>query len=64
MKRTEFWHRMEQHLGAAYARVWATEHRLAALDHRSVDQALADGVPCKAVWRAVWAELELPASER
>ena len=36
----------------------------AALGQRTVVQALADGVPCKIIWRAVWAALELPARDR
>lgn len=64
MKLTEFWARMEQHLGRVYARVWADEHVVGELDHRTVSQALADGVAAKTVWRAVWSELELPDRER
>ncbi len=37
---------------------------IAALDHRTVDEALAAGETPKQVWRAVWERLELPASER
>jgi len=55
---------MEQHLGSGYARVWSDQQVLAALDGRTVQQALAAGEPPKRVWRAVWATLELPASER
>jgi len=64
VKLTEFWERMENQLGKVYSRVWAGEHWIAGLDHRTVIDALADGVPAKAVWRAVWAELELPLTER
>ena len=32
--------------------------------YRTTSEALADGVPFKAVWRAVWAFLELPDAER
>ena len=64
MRHTEFWVRMDQVLGAAYSRVWATQHVLAALGGRTVEQALAAGVPPKEVWRAVWAVLGLPARER
>jgi len=51
-------------LGAGYFRVWASEYSLAALGQRTVVEALADGVPCKMIWRAVWAALELPARDR
>jgi hypothetical protein len=64
MKETELWQRMRSHLGEGYFRVWAAEHNLAELNGRTVNQAVADGVTSKAIWRAVWAALELPARER
>lgn len=64
MRHTEFWVRMEQALGTTYARTWAHQHVLAALDGRTVAQAIDAGEPPKQVWRAVWAELELPAHDR
>lgn len=64
MRHTEFWERMDRHLGASYARVWAERTVIGELDHRTVVEALEAGVPPKQVWRAVWSMLELPASER
>lgn len=64
MRETEFWQRMGTHLGADYAAVWANQHNLAVLGDKTVDEALADGVPPKTIWRAVWASLELPERER
>ena len=64
MKHTEFWTRMEDALGPAYARTWASMYVLADLGGRTVDEALAAGVPPKEVWRAVWAALGLPARDR
>ena len=64
MRHTEFWERMEQALGPTYARTWARQHVLAALGERTAAEALDAGEPPKQVWRAVWAELELPARER
>ena len=64
MRETEFWQRMERHLGAAYAAVWADQTHMAALGDRTVTEALHAGVPCKQIWRAVHEELELPARER
>jgi len=55
---------MSQHLGDGYATVWSRQQVLAELDGRTVEQALDSGEPPKRVWRAVWAALELPASER
>jgi hypothetical protein len=64
MKHTEFWARMEDVLGPEYARSWASMFVISELGGRTVDEALASGVPPKQVWRAVWAVLELPARER
>jgi hypothetical protein len=55
---------MEHALGPAYARSWADQQVLAELGGRTVNQALAAGEDPKAVWRAVWAALELPARDR
>ncbi|MGH3497163.1 MAG: DUF3046 domain-containing protein [Nocardioidaceae bacterium] len=64
MKHSEFWARMETHLGGAYTQVWSEQYVLRELDGRTVRQALDAGEPPKRVWRAVWAALELPPSER
>jgi hypothetical protein len=64
MRHTEFWARMEQALGPAYAPVWARQQVITALEGRTVDQALAAGVAPKVVWRAVADVLEVPASLR
>lgn len=64
MRHTEFWSRMDHALGPAYSRSWADLFVMADLGGRTAAQALADGVPPKQVWAAVWRALELPASER
>jgi len=56
---SDFWERMAGALGPAYARSWASDFRVAALDGRTVDQALADGEDTQAVWRAVHETLNL-----
>jgi hypothetical protein len=55
---------MELVLGPAYAPVWARQQVLAALDGRTVEQALEQGEPPKLVWRAVAEALSLPESQR
>jgi hypothetical protein len=55
---------MDEALGAAYARSWAHDHVLAALDGRTVDEAIAGGVETVTIWRAVHAELRLHPSDR
>jgi len=64
VRHTEFWARMEQALGASYARSWAEHHVVRELDGQTVQESLDAGEPPKKVWRAVWAELGLPAHER
>lgn len=64
MRHTEFWARLDHALGHGYARHWADQQVIATLGSRTPAQALSDGVPPKQVWRAVWAELELPESDR
>jgi hypothetical protein len=64
VRHTEFWARMEQALGPAYAHSWADMFVMGELGGRTASQALEAGVPPKEVWRAVWSALELPASER
>ena len=61
---TEFWNRMDEHLGSAYATSYARDQVLPGLGGRTVTEALAAGDDAKVVWRAVVEALELPASER
>ena len=53
MKHSEFWVRMEHHLGAGYAYVWADSHVMGSLGGRTTSQALEAGELPKTVWRAV-----------
>jgi hypothetical protein len=64
MRHTEFWARMDEALGQAYARVWAGTQVIGALGGRTVLQALDAGMEPKQVWREVWRVLDLPPSQR
>lgn len=64
MRHTEFWSRMEDALGASYARAWASQYVMADLGGRTAQEALDAGVPPKEVWAAVWKALGLPARDR
>lgn len=64
MRLTDFWRRMGLVFGEAYARSWATDVVVSELDGRTVDEALAAGVPAKDVWRAVCRTVEVPRSLR
>lgn len=61
---TDFWDRMAHALGAGYARSWASDFKLSALNGRTVDEALADGEDALVVWRAVHQTLELESKYR
>lgn len=64
MRHTEFWARLDHHLGVAYSRTWAEQQVIGDLGQRTTLEALEAGVPPKTVWAAVWRTLGLPASER
>lgn len=51
---------MEEVLGAGYVHTWAENTVLADLGSRTVEEALVAGIASKHIWRAVWAQLELP----
>jgi DUF3046 family protein len=60
---TDFWQRMETRFGVAYAHSVAVDYRLPLLGS-TVEEALANGVETKQIWRAVCAEFEMPAQLR
>ncbi|HHU39841.1 MAG TPA: DUF3046 domain-containing protein [Propionibacterium sp.] len=64
MNEQELWRRLNRHLGDGIAPSWARDVVLGELDNRTVLEALDAGVSYQTVWRAVWAFLDLPASER
>jgi len=57
---TEFWQRMDEQFGAAYAQSVAKDYVLAGLGDRTVSQAFADGEDAKVIWRAVCAAFPVP----
>ena len=61
---TAFWDKMRAQFGDAYAASVAKDCVLAGVDGRTVDQALADGIEPKTVWRAVCEAFEIPERSR
>jgi Protein of unknown function (DUF3046) len=57
---TVFWERMRAQFGETYAESVAKDQVLAELGDRTVNQALADGVEAKTVWRAVCDSFDVP----
>lgn len=57
---TVFWERMNAQFGDRYAASVAKDYVLAGLGHRTVEQALADGVDPKIIWREVCADFDVP----
>jgi hypothetical protein len=60
MRTTEFWERMRAQFGDVYAQSLAKDYVLASLGGRTVDQALAEGIEVKAIWRAVCDAFDVP----
>jgi len=61
---TDFWDRMRQHFGPAYAASFAHDFVLSELGGRTIDEALAQGVDVQEIWRAVCRTVEVPAKLR
>ncbi|HXV92509.1 MAG TPA: DUF3046 domain-containing protein [Pseudonocardia sp.] len=64
MRLTHFRARMEEEFGPARAAALSHDHVFAELGGRTVEQALADGVDPRDVWRAVCEVYEVPRSRR
>ena len=64
VREAELWERMNEALPDGYAQSWADSVVLEELGSRTVRDALAAGIPCKQIWRAVWKQLELPGRLR
>jgi hypothetical protein len=64
MRLTDFWWRMEEHFGAAYARSVARDQVIGRLGGRSVSEALEAGEDPKRVWIAVCEHFEIPVAQR
>ncbi|MFZ0529869.1 MAG: DUF3046 domain-containing protein [Propionicimonas sp.] len=64
MRETALRARLERHLGYPYVLAWSDTVVLAGIEHRTVSQALAAGVPCARIWLAAWEALELDDHDR
>lgn len=53
MRRSDFWERLGQVFGSAYARSVANDQVLSSLGGRTINHALAEGVEVQVIWRAV-----------
>ncbi len=60
MRLTDFWQRMDEQFGQAYAQSVAKDFVLIGLGDRTISQALADGEDVKVIWRAVCAAFNVP----
>lgn len=64
MRRSEFWVVADDVLGPARARTLVADLVLGALQDRTAERALEDGVEPGAVWTALCDALDVPASQR
>ena len=53
MRLTDFWSRLEEAFGGAYAHSLAADHSFACLGGRTISEALAQGEDAATVWRVV-----------
>ena len=53
MRLTDFWERLEQAFGPAYARSIAADQSFSALGGRTIDESIAQGIDTATIWRAV-----------
>lgn len=60
MRLTDFWQRMDEQFGSAYAQSVAKDFVLATLGGRTAQQALADGEDVKVIWQAICAAFPVP----
>ncbi|HVW82161.1 MAG TPA: DUF3046 domain-containing protein [Mycobacteriales bacterium] len=64
MRVTEFWERMREQFGPAYADAVARDQVIRSLGERNAVDALAAGIDPKQVWLAVCEHFELPIGVR
>ncbi|HWA67348.1 MAG TPA: DUF3046 domain-containing protein [Mycobacteriales bacterium] len=64
MRVTEFWDRMREQFGPAYADAVARDQVIRSLGERNAVDALDAGVDPKQVWLAVCEHFELPLAVR
>lgn len=64
MRLSQFWQRMHEQFGEAYAESLARDHVFEELGSRTIQQALAEGASVKEVWRAVCDTFDLPSTVR
>lgn len=64
MRYREFWQLVDEVLGSAHGRVLVADLVLPALDQRTAQQALDDGVEPRDVWHVLCDELDIPDARR
>ncbi|HVW45370.1 MAG TPA: DUF3046 domain-containing protein [Amycolatopsis sp.] len=64
MRITVFRRLMADEFGPGRAETLAKDHVLSSLGGRTVEEALAAGVPAKEIWREVCEAFEIPAERR
>jgi hypothetical protein len=64
VRHTEFWERMREQFGPAYADAVARDQVITKLGERTAAQALADGEDPRTVWLALCEHFEIPVAAR
>lgn len=64
VRESEFNRLMAGEFGDAYGSMVASSHVLTALEGRTANEALRDGMPARRVWEAVCEAFDVPESRR
>ena len=64
MRSSDFWNLVDGEFGRAHGRALTRELVLIDLGNRTAEQALADGVPNRAVWLALCDAMDVPTDRR
>ena len=64
MRLQDFWARLRELVGPAFADSYARDHVMSELGGRTIVEALRDGLSAKEIWQAVVINREVPLSER
>lgn len=64
VRMSHFWTLMNDEFGADYAATLARDHVLGSLGGRTVNEALEQGEPPRAVWDALCDDMDVPAERR
>jgi hypothetical protein len=64
VRHSDFWRLVDEEFGPGYGRTLVRDQVLGDLNHRTAEQALADGEAPRTVWFALCVEMAVPEERR